>query len=127
MPPKIGHLNEIDDDHTSLAEKMGSKEIDNLRPNHKTENVGEFIKKVCNGGNKETDGDIGYLESNTAILPNEMRDGGKYDSYTKEDFEEIWENDPQYVNEKVCRVLVRKVLKGKNTIQRKSLATTVGI
>lgn len=105
MPPKIGHLNEIDDDHTSLAEKMGSKEIDNLRPNHKTENVGEFIKKVCNGGNKETDGDIGYLESNTAILPNEMRDGGKYDSYTKEDFEEIWENDPQYVNEKVYRPL----------------------
>ena len=59
-----------------------------------------------------------------------MRDGGKYDSYTKEDFEEIWENDPQYVNEKVYRPLPGtspESIERQNTIQRKSLATTVGI
>lgn len=105
MSFRIGHLNEGNDDKTSLAGKAGEREIDNLRPNHEIGNIGAFLKKAFNRENKKTDGDISYLESSTARSPDHMRDGGDYDNYTKEELEEIWENDPQYVNEKVYRPL----------------------
>lgn len=107
---KIGRPHEAGNDQSSLAEKMGNLEIDNLRPHSKTENIDVFLKKISKAEYKESFENfksdyIGDLEKNTANSHDEMREGGNYDDYSQEELKEIWENDPQYVNEKVYRPL----------------------
>ena len=110
MSIKIGRLHETSNDQPSLAEKMGNREIENLHPNSKTENIDVFLKKIFKGESKEAfetsrSDYLDALEGNTARSQEEMHEAGNYDDYSQEELEEIWENDPQYVNEKVYRPL----------------------
>ena len=110
MSPKIGRIHESGNDQTSLADRMGNREIESLYPNSKTENIDLFLKKIFKGESKEVfdtsrNDYLNALEGNTARSQEEMHEAGNYDDYSQEELEYIWENDPQYVNEKVYRPL----------------------
>lgn len=110
MTPKIGRSLETGNDQPSLAEKMGNREIENLRPNSKSENIDIFLKNVFKTDNRESfetfkNDYINDLDYNTAHSQKETYESGNYAEYSQEELEEIWDNDPQYVNEKVYRPL----------------------
>ena len=140
MSFKIGRVHETSNDQPSLAEKMGNREIENLRPNSKTEDLNVFLKKIFTTEGKEdfesSKSDyINDLEGNTARSQEEMHNAGNYSDYSQEELEEIWENDPQYVNEKVYRPLPgtssknieMQKSKSEDTLETDSLYMTDGL